>query len=85
MLVKFEAYLLGNLRASDVCKDEEGAYMYNANQVAYLVEDCKTKDQHKVTKRRMQEGIAEFQCQIRPGNVAGLEMVSHLHNQFFLN
>ena len=64
-LAKFEGYLLGKLRASEVCKHEEGVYMFNINQVAYLVEECKTKEQQKVTKKKVKEHILNIRVQMR--------------------
>lgn len=52
-IVQFEQYLLQNLRASDVAKDEEGVYIFNVNQVAYLVEESTTKDQQKTSRNRI--------------------------------
>ena len=64
MLVKFEEYLLGNLRASDVCKDDDGVYMFNVNQVAYLVEGSVSKDDKRTTQRRVKEGVASIKAKI---------------------
>ena len=53
----FEDYLLKNLKASDVVTDQEGFYLFNVNQVAYLVEESSTKVEQKSTVRRVNNGL----------------------------
>ena len=53
----FEQYLLQNLRASDVTTDEEGVYLFNVNQVAYLVEGSASKDEKRMTRQRVGAGL----------------------------
>jgi hypothetical protein len=57
MLRDFEQYLLRNLRASDVATDEEGVFVFNVNQVAYLAEECDTKDKQKATREKVKEAL----------------------------
>jgi hypothetical protein len=57
MLQAFEEYLRKHLRASDIAQDSDGIFLFNVNQVAYLVEGCQTKDQQKATKKRIQESM----------------------------
>ena len=57
MLRSFEQYLRQNLRASDVATDEEGVFVFNVNQVAYLVEECDSKDKHKATRQKVKESL----------------------------
>jgi hypothetical protein len=64
-LAKFEWYILGSLSASDICKDEEGVYMFNINQVAYLVEGCKTQYEQKAIKKKLKEHILNVRVQMR--------------------
>jgi hypothetical protein len=60
MLVGFEEYLLKKLRPSDVCKDNQGVYMFNVNRVAYLVEESESKDQQRVTQRRIKDAVTSI-------------------------
>ena len=53
----FEQYLLSHMRASDVTTDSEGAYLFNVNQVAYLVEGSSTTEQKFSTRRRVHNGL----------------------------
>ena len=53
----FEHYLLDNLRQSDVTKDNEGVYLFNVNQVAYLVEGCCTRDEQRATRNRLKDAL----------------------------
>jgi hypothetical protein len=56
----FEAYLLSRMRASDVISDEDGVYLFNVNQVAYLVEGSRSQDEKKSTRRRVTENLQSF-------------------------
>ncbi len=56
----FEQYLLSNLRQTDVTSDNEGVYLFNVNQVAYLVEGSRSQDEKKSTRRRVTENIQSF-------------------------
>jgi hypothetical protein len=56
----FEAYLLSRMRASDVISDEDGVYLFNVNQVAYLVEGCTTKDEKRSTRWRVAGNLQTF-------------------------
>ena len=56
----FEQYLLDNLRQSDVTTDNQGVYLFNVNQVAYLVEGCCTRDEQRTTQRRVKEAISSI-------------------------
>ncbi len=64
MLAEFEDYLLQNMRASDVVRDEEGILLFNVNQVAYLVEQCTTKEQQKTTKRWIRQYLPDMESKI---------------------
>jgi hypothetical protein len=57
LLVQFEEYLLHSLRANDVEKDEEGVYVFNVNQVAYLVEESKTEEQKRASRRKVASAL----------------------------
>jgi hypothetical protein len=61
----FEEYLLQNMRASDVTTDEEGVYLFNVNQVAYLVEGCTTNDEQRQTRRRVGHALPNLEHIIR--------------------
>jgi hypothetical protein len=54
----FEAYLLSRMRASDVINNEDGVYLFNVNQVAYLVEGCSTKEEQRTTRRRLADALS---------------------------
>ena len=60
MLRDFEQYLLRNLRASDVATDDEGVYIFNVNQVAYLVEESTTDDQKKSSRRKVASALQKI-------------------------
>lgn len=60
-LVGFEEFLLKKLRQSDVCKDDKGIYMFNVNQVAYVVEESETRDQQNATRKRMASTMPSLQ------------------------
>ena len=81
-LAEFEAYLISNLRASDVCEDGEGVRMFNINQVAYLVEECKTKDQQNATRKKLKEHMLNIRLQMRlcPRSGNSECMTGHLHD-----
>ena len=65
-LKAFEGYLLQNLRQTDVVKDqEEGVYLFNVNQVAYLVEESTTEDSKRATRIRVAKGIDQLHHQLR--------------------
>lgn len=53
VLVALEGHLMENLKASDVQMDDDGVLLFNVNQVAYLAENCKDKEEQKNTKRRI--------------------------------
>jgi hypothetical protein len=53
----FEQYLLSHMRASDVTTDSEGVYLFNVNQVAYLVEGCATKDEQRTSRKRLRDAL----------------------------
>jgi hypothetical protein len=53
VLVRFEEFLLNALRQSDICKDNQGIYMFNVNQAAYVVEDSIAEAQQRATRTRM--------------------------------
>jgi hypothetical protein len=78
MLQAFEEYLRKHLRASDIAQDSDGIFLFNVNQVAYLVEGCQTKDQQKATKKRIQESMLSINAVVkkcgRTGN--GMNYVS---------
>ena len=57
MLEAFEAHLLKNLRETDVAKDEDGIYLFNVNQVAYLVEGSNTEEKQKTTRNRIKDTV----------------------------
>jgi hypothetical protein len=70
----FEQYLLQNMRASDVTKDEEGVYLFNVNQVAYFVEGSEAEDQQRCTRRRFQAVLPTVQhitMRVPPANKGG--------------
>lgn len=52
-LAALEDYLLHNLRAADVSTGGGGAQLFNVEQVAFLVEECATQDDRKVTRDRV--------------------------------
>ena len=56
----FEQYLLDNLRQSDVTTDNEGVYLFNVNQVAYLVEGSRSQEEKRSTRRRLAEKLQGF-------------------------
>jgi hypothetical protein len=58
---EFEDYLIANLKPSDVLKDEHGKHMFNANQVAYLVEGVTDENGKRVTRKRLASGITKLQ------------------------
>jgi hypothetical protein len=56
----FEQYLLSNMRQTDVTTNHEGFYLFNVNQVAYLVEGSRSQDEKKSTRRRVTENLQSF-------------------------
>jgi hypothetical protein len=56
VLRRFEDYLCSRLRQSDIIMDN-GIWLFNVNQVAYLAEGCETKEQQKATKRRIRDAM----------------------------
>ena len=70
-LVGFEEFLLKKLRQTDVCKDDKGIYMFNVNQVAYVVEESITEAQQRTTRKRMNEVSSSFNIQLRKCNRSG--------------
>ena len=61
----FEQYLLSNMRQTDVTTDHEGVYLFNVNQVAYLVEGSITKEQRKTTKNHIAGGFHNLQVTVK--------------------
>jgi hypothetical protein len=61
MLAEFEDYLLQNMRASDVVRDEEGILLFNVNQVAYLVEGSTVNDEQRQTRKRIKKALPSLQ------------------------
>jgi hypothetical protein len=61
VLVRFEEFLLNTLRQSDICKDNQGIYMFNANQAAYVVEESETLNQQNATRKRLASAMPSFQ------------------------
>jgi hypothetical protein len=61
----FEQYLLSNMRQTDVTTNHEGFYLFNVNQVAYLVEGSITKEQRKTTKNHIAGGFHNLQVTVK--------------------
>jgi hypothetical protein len=59
-LVGFEEFLLKKLRQTDVWKDDKGMYMFNVNQVAYVVEESIAEAQQRATRTRMKKDLPSF-------------------------
>ena len=57
----FEQYLLSNLRQKDVTTDHEGVYIFNVNQVAYVVEGSTTNEQQTCTRSRLKKAMPSLQ------------------------
>ena len=57
----FEQYLLSNLRQKDVTTDHEGVYLFNVNQVAYIVEGSTTNEQQTCTRSRLKKAMPSLQ------------------------
>ncbi len=70
-LVGFEEFLRKKLRQSDVCMDDQGIYMFNINQVAYVVEDSITEAQQRTTRKRINEFSSSFNIQLRKCSRSG--------------
>jgi hypothetical protein len=71
VLVRFEEFLLNALRQSDICKDNQGIYMFNVNQAAYVVEDSIAEAQQRTTRKRIYEVISSCDVQLRKCNRSG--------------
>jgi hypothetical protein len=48
------------MRQTDVTTNHEGFYLFNVNQVAYLVEGSRSQDEKKSTRRRVTENLQSF-------------------------
>jgi hypothetical protein len=57
----FEQYLLRNMRQTDVTTDHEGIYLFNVNQVAYIVEGSTTNEQQTCTRSRLKKAMPSLQ------------------------
>ena len=56
-LVNFEKYLVEKLKPADMYKDNLGVFLFNVNQVAYLVEQSNTKDLQRATRKRISDSL----------------------------
>jgi hypothetical protein len=56
----FEQYLLSNLRQTDVTTDNEGVYLFNVNQAAYIIEGSSSDEEKYCTRRRVNKGMHEL-------------------------
>jgi hypothetical protein len=63
MLQAFEEYLRKHLRASDIAQDSDGIFLFNVNQVAYLVEGAATNQDQTTTRGRLKSGMQSIQTQ----------------------
>jgi hypothetical protein len=59
-LVSFEKHLLEKLDKASVGKDKSGVYLFNVNQVAYLVEGRETNDQQGVARKRIKDYVSSM-------------------------
>lgn len=79
--VKFEEYLIENLSPSDMYKDNHGMYMFNVDQVAYLVDKCASSDDKRTIQRRMKEAARSISTEPRRCPKSGKgEPHTHTHN-----
>ena len=76
----FEQYLLSNLRQTDVTTDHEGVYLFNVNQVAYLVEGSINRDEQRVTRRRMADALPKIQAVIKTCDKSGRGEFGQIQN-----
>lgn len=58
MLSQFEEYLLTKLRECDVIKDNQGVWLFNVNQTAYIIEGSCTDEFKRKTRRRVNNALS---------------------------
>ncbi len=85
ILSAFEDFLVKNMKASDIMRDEEGVLLFNVNQAAYLVEKSETLDEQRQTRKRINKALQSLPYIIKcasPGNKGLYSAVSHFILEF---